>query len=96
MASRRVLLKDLKKTEIVKSTEKKSVLQQRLRDVLHQEGEDPDTYLFEMDEDIKSVLRNMENLEEKMLENTGNLKKHLEEKIMENSGNLEKNVGKFW
>ncbi|KAJ8975990.1 hypothetical protein NQ317_016236 [Molorchus minor] len=57
-----------------------------------------------MDEGIKSVLRNMEHLEEKMsenssnletrviekmLENTGNLKKHLEEKLMENSGNLE-------
>ncbi|KAJ8973415.1 hypothetical protein NQ317_017639 [Molorchus minor] len=51
-----------------------------------------------MDEDIKSVLRNMmlENSgnleEEKMLENTGNLKKHLEEKIMENSGNLEEKM----
>ncbi|KAJ8980348.1 hypothetical protein NQ317_019235 [Molorchus minor] len=108
MASRRVLLKDLKVGDLKKILEdrdceidgKKSVLQQRLRDVLHQEGEDPDTYLFEMDEDIKSVLRNMEHLEEKMLENseekmlenTGNLKKHLEEKIMENSGNLEARV----
>ncbi|KAJ8979623.1 hypothetical protein NQ317_015190 [Molorchus minor] len=105
MASRRVLLKDLKVGDLKKILEdrdceidgKKSVLQQRLRDVLHQEGEDPDTYLFEMDEDIKSVLRNMMlensgNLEEKMLENTGNLKKHLEEKIMENSGNLEEKM----
>ncbi|KAJ8972389.1 hypothetical protein NQ317_003446, partial [Molorchus minor] len=75
---------------------KKSVLQQRLRDVLHQEGEDPDTYLFEMDEDIKSVLRNMEHLEEKMLENSGNLEKKcwkiLKKKIMENSGNLEEKM----
>ncbi|KAJ8961019.1 hypothetical protein NQ317_009071 [Molorchus minor] len=60
------------------------------------EGEDPDTYLFEMDEDIKSVLRNMEHLEEKMLENSGNL----ETKMLENSSNLEgrvieKNVGKY-
>ncbi|KAJ8974853.1 hypothetical protein NQ317_016688 [Molorchus minor] len=78
MASRRVLLKDLKVGDLKKILEdrdceidgKKSVLQQRLRDVLHQEGEDPDTYLFEMDEDIKSVLRNMEHLEEKMLENS--------------------------
>ncbi|KAJ8980860.1 hypothetical protein NQ317_008919 [Molorchus minor] len=78
---------------------KKSVLQQRLRDVLHQEGEDPDTYLFEMDEDIKSVLRNMEHLEEKMLENSGNLEKkmlensgNLEEKMLENTGNLKKHL----
>ncbi|KAJ8981797.1 hypothetical protein NQ317_006877 [Molorchus minor] len=96
MASRRVLLKDLKVGDLKKILEdrdceidgKKSVLQQRLRDVLHQEGEDPDTYLFEMDEDIKSVLRNMEHLEEKMLENSGNLEK----KIIENCVNLEERL----
>ncbi|KAJ8981048.1 hypothetical protein NQ317_018020, partial [Molorchus minor] len=72
------------KTEIVKSTEKKCFTTTAAR-CFTPEGEDPDTYLFEMDEDIKSVLRNMEHLEKKMLENSGNLEARVIGKMLENT-----------
>ncbi|KAJ8911547.1 hypothetical protein NQ315_012800, partial [Exocentrus adspersus] len=94
MASRSVLLKDLKVADLKKILEerdcdtdgKKSVLQQRLQSILEEEGVDPDTHVFNIDGDMNSLFS---NLELRMLENSTNLESKIMESLMENSGKLE-------
>ncbi|KAG5896845.1 hypothetical protein JTB14_024184 [Gonioctena quinquepunctata] len=112
MCSRKVRLADLKVAELkqeleereLETTGKKQVLQERLAEGLIQEGEDPETFLFEvpggdlslvmnkLEETTKSVKeelqQNSRNLEEKLEENSRNL----EEKVQENSRNLEEKL----
>ncbi|KAG5888709.1 hypothetical protein JTB14_035774 [Gonioctena quinquepunctata] len=90
MCSRKVRLADLKVAELkqeleereLETTGKKQVLQERLADGLIQEGEDPETFLFEVPGgDLSLVMNKLEenarSLEEKFLENTEGLKKEL-------------------
>ncbi|KAJ8961500.1 hypothetical protein NQ318_014749 [Aromia moschata] len=112
MASRQVFLKDLKVADLKRELEerecettgKKADLQNRLKEALENEGENPDTFLFEIAGDINSALQSLEkNLEEKLVENatqmqqklqetSGNLKESLEQKLIENSTNLEQKL----
>ncbi|KAJ8947677.1 hypothetical protein NQ318_009561 [Aromia moschata] len=107
MASRQVFLKDLKVADLKRELEerecettgKKADLQNRLKEALENEGENPNTYLFEIAGDINSALQSLEkNLEEKLLENatkmqqelqetSGNLR-GMEQRLVENAGNL--------
>ncbi|KAJ8957194.1 hypothetical protein NQ318_007756 [Aromia moschata] len=107
MASRQVFLKDLKVADLKRELEerecettgKKADLQNRLREALENEGENPNTYLFDIAGDINSALQSLEkNLEEKLLENATQMQQKLEEtsgnlrgmeqKLVENSSNL--------
>ncbi|KAJ8945882.1 hypothetical protein NQ318_002723 [Aromia moschata] len=93
MASRQVFLKDLKVADLKKELEerecettgKKADLQNRLKEALENEGENPDIFLFEIAGDINSALQSLEkNLEEKLLENATKMQQELQE----TSGNL--------
>ncbi|KAJ8944642.1 hypothetical protein NQ318_004732 [Aromia moschata] len=93
MASRQVFLKDLKVADLKRELEerecettgKKADLQNRLREALENEGENPNTYLFDIAGDINSALQSLEkNLEEKLLENAT----QMQQKLVENSDNL--------
>ncbi|KAJ8945546.1 hypothetical protein NQ318_020392 [Aromia moschata] len=78
---------------------KKADLQNRLKEALENEGENPDIFLFDIAGDINSALQSLEkNLEEKLLENatkmqqelqetSGNLR-GMEQRLVENAGNL--------
>ncbi|KAJ8944416.1 hypothetical protein NQ318_023189 [Aromia moschata] len=93
MASRQVFLKDLKVADLKRELEerecettgKKADLQNRLREALENEDENPNTYLFDIAGDINSTLQSLEkNLEEKLLENATKMQQELQE----NSSNL--------
>ncbi|KAJ8957762.1 hypothetical protein NQ317_007347 [Molorchus minor] len=79
MASRRVLLKDLKVGDLKKILEDRDC-EIDGKKVFYNNGCEM-FYTRRVKIQIqKKMLENSGNLEEKMLENTGNLKKHLEEK----------------
>ncbi|KAJ8957289.1 hypothetical protein NQ318_007853 [Aromia moschata] len=90
MASRQVFLKDLKVADLKRELEerecettgKKADLQNRLREALEKEGENPNTYLFEIAGDLNSVLQSLEN---KLVENS----ESLEQKLVENSTKMQ-------
>ncbi|KAJ8934419.1 hypothetical protein NQ318_000823 [Aromia moschata] len=93
MASRQVFLKDLKVADLKRELEerecettgKKADLQNRLKEALENEGENPDIFLFEIAGDINSALQSLKgSLEQKLIENGSNL----EQKFEETSGNL--------
>ncbi|KAJ8935721.1 hypothetical protein NQ318_010571 [Aromia moschata] len=93
MASRQVFLKDLKVADLKRELEeqecettgKKADLQNRLKEALETEGENPDILLFEIAGDINSALQSLKgSLEQKLIENGSNL----EQKFEETSGNL--------
>ncbi|KAJ8961269.1 hypothetical protein NQ318_008954 [Aromia moschata] len=64
---------------------KKADLQNRLKEALENEGENPDIFLFEIAGDINSALQSLKgSLEQKLIENGSNL----EQKFEETSGNL--------
>ncbi|KAJ8958667.1 hypothetical protein NQ318_016392 [Aromia moschata] len=97
MASRQVFLKDLKVADLKRELEerecettgKKVDLQNRLREALENEGENPNTYLFDIAGDINSALQSLEN---KLLENSGSLEKNLEEKLLENATQMQQKL----
>ncbi|KAJ8952698.1 hypothetical protein NQ318_021014 [Aromia moschata] len=97
MASRQVFLKDLKVADLKRELEerecettgKKADLQNRLREALENEGENPNTYLFDVAGDINSALQSLEN---KLLENSGSLEKNLEEKLLENATQMQQKL----
>ncbi|KAJ8958645.1 hypothetical protein NQ318_016370 [Aromia moschata] len=111
MASRQVFLKDLKVADLKRELEerecettgKKADLQNRLKEALENEGENPDIFLFDIAGDINSALQSLEkNLEEKLLENATQMQQKLEEtsgdlkkKISENSSCLQKQIGEY-
>src|SRR5436189_155077 len=72
----------------------KSILQQRLREALDQDGEDPENYVFES-ELSKALEENSRNLVSKLEENSRNLETKIEEnsrilkEFEENSKSLE-------
>ncbi|KAJ8952669.1 hypothetical protein NQ318_020984 [Aromia moschata] len=93
MASRQVFVKDLKVADLKRELEerecettgKKADLQNRLKEALENEGENPDIFLFEIAGDINSALQSLKgSLEQKLIENGSNL----EQKFEETSGNL--------
>ncbi|KAJ8946274.1 hypothetical protein NQ318_023124 [Aromia moschata] len=93
MVSRQVFLKDLKVADLKRELEerecettgKKADLQNRLKEALENEGENPDIFLFDIAGDINSALQSLEkNLEEKLLENATKMQQELQE----TSGNL--------
>ncbi|KAJ8949256.1 hypothetical protein NQ318_022769 [Aromia moschata] len=97
MASRQVFLKDLKVADLKReleereceTTRKKADLQNRLREALENEGENPNTYLFDIAGDINSALQSLEN---KLLENSGSLEKNLENKLLENATQMQQKL----
>ncbi|KAJ8946775.1 hypothetical protein NQ318_018984 [Aromia moschata] len=90
MASRQVFLKDLKVADLKRELEerecettgKKADLQNRLREAMENEGENPNTYLFEIAGDINSVLQSLEN---KLVENSESLEQNC----------LQKQIGEY-
>ncbi|KAJ8947826.1 hypothetical protein NQ318_009970 [Aromia moschata] len=114
MASRQVFLKDLKVADLKRELEerecettgKKADLQNRLKEALENEGENPDIFLFEIAGDINSALqsleKNLRGMEQKLIENGSNLQQKLEEtsgklenldkKLLENYTTLEKKI----
>ncbi|KAJ8939819.1 hypothetical protein NQ318_014946 [Aromia moschata] len=81
----------------------KADLQNRLKEALENEGENPDIFLFDIAGDINSALQSLEkNLEEKLLENATQMQQKLEEtsgdlrgmeqKLVENSTKMEKKL----
>ncbi|KAJ8949243.1 hypothetical protein NQ318_022756 [Aromia moschata] len=87
MASKQVLLKDLKVADLKRELEeqewettgKKADLQSRLREALENEGEEnPNTYLFEIAGDInlalQSLVENSNKMQHKLDETSGNLR----------------------
>ncbi|KAJ8943138.1 hypothetical protein NQ318_017337 [Aromia moschata] len=108
MASRQVFLKDLKVADLKRELEerecettgKKADLQNRLREVLEKDGENPDTYLFEIAGDINLALQSLEkNLEHKLEETSGKLEQKLidnfDQKLQENSSCLQKQMSEY-
>ncbi|KAJ8945291.1 hypothetical protein NQ318_002748, partial [Aromia moschata] len=108
MASRQVFLKDLKVADLKRELEerecettgKKADLQNRLREVLEKDGENPDTYLFEIAGDINLALQGLEkNLEHKLEERSGKLEQKLidnfDQKLQENSSCLQKQMSEY-
>ncbi|KAJ8936515.1 hypothetical protein NQ318_022602 [Aromia moschata] len=93
MASRQDLkVADLKREleeRECETTGKKANLQNRLREALENEGENPNTYLFDIAGDINSALQSLEN---KLLENSGSLEKNLEEKLLENATQMQQKL----
>ncbi|KAJ8948303.1 hypothetical protein NQ318_020790, partial [Aromia moschata] len=93
-SSERTFLKDLKVADLKRELEerecettgKKADLRNRLREALENEGENPNTYLFDIAGDINSALQSLEN---KLLENSGSLEKNLEEKLLENATQMQ-------
>ncbi|KAJ8951651.1 hypothetical protein NQ318_012322 [Aromia moschata] len=99
MASRQVFLKDLKVADLKRELEerecettgKKADLQNRLKEALENEGENPDIFLFEIAGDINSALQSLKE-KQKLLGNINSL----EQKITDNSSWLQKQMdGKF-
>ncbi|KAJ8954739.1 hypothetical protein NQ318_011434 [Aromia moschata] len=107
MASRQVFLKDLKVADLKRELEerecettgKKADLQNRLKEALENEGENPDIFLFEIAGDINSALQSLkESLQQELQETSGNLRgmeqrlvenaTQMQEKFEETSGNL--------
>ncbi|KAJ8958638.1 hypothetical protein NQ318_016363 [Aromia moschata] len=83
MASRQVFLKDLKVADLKRELEerecettgKKADLQNRLKEALENESENPDIFLFEIAGDINSALQSLKgSLEQKFEETSGNLR----------------------
>ncbi|KAJ8945288.1 hypothetical protein NQ318_002745 [Aromia moschata] len=105
MASRQVFLKDLKVADLKReleereceTTEKKADLQNRLREALENEGENPNTYLFDIAGDINSALQSLENkllenatkMQQELQESSGSLEKNLVEKLLENATQMQ-------
>ncbi|KAJ8962257.1 hypothetical protein NQ318_018231 [Aromia moschata] len=99
MASRQVFLNYLKVADLKRELEerecettgKKADLQNRLKEALENEDENPNTYLFEIAGDINSTLQSLiENgskMQQKLEETSGNLR-GMEQKLVENSSNL--------
>ncbi|KAJ8949265.1 hypothetical protein NQ318_022778 [Aromia moschata] len=107
MASRQVFLKDLKVADLKRELEerecettgKKADLQNRLKEALENEGENPDIFLFEIAGDINSALQSLkESLQQELQETSGNLRgmeqnlRGMEQKLIENSTNLEQKL----
>ncbi|KAJ8932817.1 hypothetical protein NQ318_021241 [Aromia moschata] len=108
MASRQVFLKDLKVADLKRELEerecettgKKADLQNRLREVLEKDGENPDTYLFDIAGDINSALqKNATQMQQKFEETSGKLEQklidNLEKKLQENSSCLQKQMSEY-
>ncbi|KAJ8946965.1 hypothetical protein NQ318_015903 [Aromia moschata] len=103
MASRQVFLKDLKVADLKRELEerecettgKKADLQNRLKEALENEGENPDIFLFETAGDINSALQSLiENgnkMQHKLEETSGNLR-GMEQKLVENSTKMEQKL----
>ncbi|KAJ8949441.1 hypothetical protein NQ318_007542 [Aromia moschata] len=108
MASRQVFLKDLKVADLKRELEerecettgKKADLQNRLKEALENEGENPDTFLFEFAGDINSALQSLENkllenatkMQQELQESSGSLEKNLEEKLLENATQMQQKL----
>ncbi|KAJ8953767.1 hypothetical protein NQ318_015424 [Aromia moschata] len=108
MASRQVFLKDLKVADLKRELEerecettgKKADLQNRLREALENEGENPDTFLFDIAGDINSALQSLENkllenatkMQQELQESSGSLEKNLEEKLLENATQMQQKL----
>ncbi|KAJ8942767.1 hypothetical protein NQ318_002927 [Aromia moschata] len=114
MASRQVFLKDLKVADLKKELEerecettgKKADLQNRLKEALENEGENPDIFLFEIAGDINSALQSLENkllenatkMQQELQETSGNLRgmeqnlRGMEQKLVENSTKMEQKL----
>ncbi|KAJ8940414.1 hypothetical protein NQ318_009343 [Aromia moschata] len=108
MASRQVFLKDLKVADLKRELEerecettgKKADLQNRLREALENEGENPDIFLFEIAGDINSALQSLENkllenatkMQQELQESSGSLEKNLEEKLLENATQMQQKL----
>ncbi|KAJ8941489.1 hypothetical protein NQ318_006175 [Aromia moschata] len=108
MASRQVFLKDLKVADLKRELEerecettgKKADLQNRLREALENEGENPNTYLFDIAGDINSALQSLENkllenatkMQQELQESSGSLEKNLEEKLLENATQMQQKL----
>jgi predicted Holliday junction resolvase-like endonuclease len=102
MATKSALLKDLKVGDLKKELEerdmetsgKKAELQERLRQALMEEGDDPDSFVFEVPGavDMSAVLGKMEensrSRKEEMRENS----RSLEEQVKDNSRSLEEQM----
>ncbi|KAJ8940491.1 hypothetical protein NQ318_008529 [Aromia moschata] len=103
MASRQVFLKDLKVADLKRELEerecettgKKADLQNRLKEALENEGENPDIFLFDIAGDINSALQSLiENgskMQQKLEETSGNLR-GMEQKLVENSTKMEQKL----
>src|SRR5436189_3059068 len=95
MASNKLKLTDLKVSALRAELEErdletsgtKSILQQRLREALLRDGEDPESYIFES-ELSKALEENSRNLETKLVENSRILKEELKLSSEENSRKL--------
>ncbi|KAG5895586.1 hypothetical protein JTB14_002348 [Gonioctena quinquepunctata] len=101
MCSRKVRLADLKVAELkqeleereLETTGKKQVLQERLAEGLIQEGEDPETFLFEVPGgDLSLVMNKLEETTKSVKEELQQNSRNLEEKLLENSRSLEENA----
>ncbi|KAJ8941740.1 hypothetical protein NQ318_023337 [Aromia moschata] len=108
MASRQVFLKDLKVADLKRELEerecettgKKADLQNRLKEALENEGENPDIFLFEIAGDINSALQSLENkllenatkMQQELQESSGSLEKNLEEKLLENATQMQQKL----
>ncbi|KAJ8937610.1 hypothetical protein NQ318_018423 [Aromia moschata] len=104
MASRQVFLKDLKVADLKRELEerecettgKKADLQNRLKEALENEGENPDIFLFEIAGDINSALQSLKgSLEQKFEETSGNLRgmeqnlRGMEQRLVENATQMQ-------
>ncbi|KAJ8937208.1 hypothetical protein NQ318_006629 [Aromia moschata] len=84
LAETRYFYRELEEREC-ETTGKKADLQNRLKEALENEGENPDIFLFDIAGDINSALQSLEkNLEEKLLENATKM----QQEFQETSGNL--------
>ncbi|KAJ8949844.1 hypothetical protein NQ318_000544 [Aromia moschata] len=108
MASRQVFLKDLKVADLKRelaereceTTGKKADLQNRLKEALENEGENPDIFLFEIAGDINSALQSLENkllenatkMQQELQESSGSLEKNLQEKLLENATQMQQKL----
>ncbi|KAJ8955985.1 hypothetical protein NQ318_006256 [Aromia moschata] len=72
-------------------------MQNRLKEALENEGENPDTFLFDIAGDINSALQSLENkllenatkMQQELQESSGSLEKNLEEKLLENATQMQ-------
>lgn len=106
MAMKRILLKDLKVADLRKELEERNVessgnkidLKQKLRNVLAEEGEDPDSFLFEVpgvidtDALLELMGQNFQNILEKLEENSRALKERIDQ-IEESTRSFKVNIG---
>ena len=102
MASRQVLLKDLKvgdlKRELderdIDSSGKKAELQLKLREALFDEGEDPDTYMFEFPGavDLTSLITKFDQMENKIDAKLDDNSLRMESKLEDNSASLKQQI----